>query len=475
MERDTLAQKLLATAMAGCVRVHAYPSSFDPMKPFDVAAGSGSGIGTGFIINKQLTANHMLVLTCAHCVNECRSDAVSVIFPQISNEEQPAHVLSVCPEYDLAVLVTKKAPNVVEFVLEPAYPGVGSDVFALGFSLGMAGMSVTRGIFSGMQDGRFQHTASINQGCSGGPAVNAAGRVIGVNSSGVLAAQQVGFAQPARYFLNVRPHMLKQRAQWHDAAAVVRVGDLGLMYHRMLPVARNFAGGAGINGVIAYHVHTGSAFRDLIAPGTLVTAIEMGGAWYDIDSYGDVHVPGVKQPMALLHCIYHRNAIDGEVRLRYEEGDQTRVTPPRKLLPPARGTLLWQPQHPFDARDFARAFGCTVTALTLAHLRTEVGAKLIMPMTPDEMDLSQLFVTHIVPGCAVAKQRAIRVGHIIKSVDDTPVDSVAAFRDAIRDATGTHITLRAKHGATVRMERDRFITEERQMAEREPNYVSAAL
>ena len=57
--------------------------------------------------------------------------------------------------------------------------------------------------------------------------------------------------------------------------------------------------------------------------------------------------------------------------------------------------------------------------LTIAHLATEVGAKLILPMTPSEFDMSQLFVSHIIPKSTVGIQRAIQVGNIITAINGT--------------------------------------------------------
>ena len=386
------------------------------------------------------------------------------------------------PQYDLAVLVvsaTKEIKDkVVALEFETKYPAPNSPVVALGFGLGMRTMSVSSGSFSGVQDGRFQHNAPINPGNSGGPLINQSGKVIGINSSGVLAAQQVGFAQPACFYLNIEQAMLSDRENWKDASAVIRVGDLGLMYHRSLPEAREFAGGAApFGGVVVYHVHKGSSFKNVIEPGALLKAINVGGTWYDIDTLGDVRLTGVSQPVSILHCIYHRNPIDGEVRLRYENpassSSRPEETDPTLLAPPARNSLLWQPHFPYDPKIYVQVFGCTVVPLTIAHLATEVGAKLILPMTPSEFDMSQLFVSHIIPKSTVGIQRAIQVGNIITAINGTRVTSAAEFRDAIRRTPPDgRVTMQTKRGPSVPMPWDRFLREEQAMTNEYEGYNS---
>ena len=187
MDTNRLSPKVLEEVMKGCVRIESYPTYDNLMKPFESMAVSDRGTSTGFIINKNFTQNYMLVLTCAHCVKNCRPKAVSVIIPTISYEEWPSYVLSICPQYDLAVLVvsaTKEIKDkVVALEFETKYPAPNSPVVALGFGLGMRTMSVSSGS-SGVQDGRFQHNAPINPGNSGGPLINQSGKVIGINSSG---------------------------------------------------------------------------------------------------------------------------------------------------------------------------------------------------------------------------------------------------------------------------------------------------
>lgn len=89
---------------------------------------------------------------------------------------------------------------------------VGQQVIAIGNALGMYQNTVTSGIISGigrsltatdstgtMQEelnDMIQTDAAINSGNSGGPLINAAGEVIGINTATGVSAENMGFAIP---------------------------------------------------------------------------------------------------------------------------------------------------------------------------------------------------------------------------------------------------------------------------------------
>ena len=163
----------------------------------------GTGAGTGVILS-----THGEVLTNAHVV-----DGASAIHVTLAGESQSrtATLIGSDTAADLALL------RIVDASELPAAPlgsssslAVGDDVVAIGNALALrGGPTVTRGIVSaldrsldtgaGAMTGLIQTDASISSGNSGGPLVNAAGEVIGINtavaSSGAgRAAENIGFA-----------------------------------------------------------------------------------------------------------------------------------------------------------------------------------------------------------------------------------------------------------------------------------------
>lgn len=85
--------------------------------------------------------------------------------------------------------------------LETLYPNVGDRVWAYGSPKGLAG-TMTDGIVSAIRErgGRkvLQISAPISPGSSGGPVLDAQGRVVGITVSSVRGGQNLNFAVPGR-------------------------------------------------------------------------------------------------------------------------------------------------------------------------------------------------------------------------------------------------------------------------------------
>ncbi len=160
--------------------------------------------GSGFFVSDQgyvITNNHVV-------------DSTSVVSIVLSNGTQEKATIVGTDQYnDIAVLKTDaRVPAVAKLgnsdVLKP-----GETVIAIGSPLGDFKNTVTVGVVSAtgrsidtgqgyQMDGLIQTDAAINQGNSGGPLVNLAGEVIGINTlivrntgSGAVA-EGLGFAIP---------------------------------------------------------------------------------------------------------------------------------------------------------------------------------------------------------------------------------------------------------------------------------------
>ncbi|NJP35604.1 S1C family serine protease [Micromonospora thermarum] len=153
-----------------------------------VASLGGTSEGSGFVATAD---GH--VITNDHVVAGATGRA-SVVFNDGSTA--PATVVGQDPESDIAVIkVAKSGLRPVEFGDSDAL-AVGDPVLAIGSPLSLAN-TVTAGIISAldrtMQAGEpggptryyaaIQTDAAVNHGNSGGPLVDGAGRVIGVNST----------------------------------------------------------------------------------------------------------------------------------------------------------------------------------------------------------------------------------------------------------------------------------------------------
>jgi putative serine protease PepD len=168
--------------------------------PFQV---EGEGAGTGIVLD---TDGH--ILTNAHVV-----DGATEVTVTVNGEPRSATVLGGDLSDDIAVLQLDDASGVVPATLgSSGSVAVGDQVVAIGNALALEGSpTVTQGIVSaldrsietsnGSLGGLIQTDAAISSGNSGGPLVNTAGEVIGVNtavaaSGGGVEASNIGFVIP---------------------------------------------------------------------------------------------------------------------------------------------------------------------------------------------------------------------------------------------------------------------------------------
>jgi len=155
------------------------------------------GEGSGFLV-----APDGYVLTNSHVVH----GAPSVTARLPGGDELPAQVVGDDPATDLA-LVRVAASGLPFLTVDGgtrARPG--QLAIAIGSPLGFES-TVSTGVVSALgrslrsRDGRLidnviQHTAPLNPGNSGGPLVDSAGRVLGVNTAMMSRTQAIGFAIP---------------------------------------------------------------------------------------------------------------------------------------------------------------------------------------------------------------------------------------------------------------------------------------
>jgi 2-alkenal reductase len=220
-----------------------------------LAGGTGVGTGSGFVWDR---AGH--IVTNNHVVDQAAEIGVLLGGEQAIR----ARLIGSAPWADLAVLRLTIAPP----DLRPIPVGksadlvVGQLVFAIGNPYGLA-RSLTTGVISALDRrlptstgrevaGVIQTDAAVNPGNSGGPLIDSAGRLIGVNTA-ILAPTGsftgVGFAIPVDTVNRIVPELIRNGR--------ARLPGIGIA-----PVADEVASRSGIRGVVIQAVEPQSAAAD---------------------------------------------------------------------------------------------------------------------------------------------------------------------------------------------------------------------
>jgi serine protease Do len=205
-------------------------------------------LGSGFIIDKEgfiVTNNHVIE----------NADKIQV---KLKDEREfEAEIVGRDPNTDLALIKIKADTDLPVARLGNSDDlEVGQWVVAIGSPFGLE-QTVTAGIVSakgrvigsGPYDDFIQTDASINPGNSGGPLLNLSGEVVGINTAIIASATGIGFAVPVNMAKNVL-------AQLKENGEVTR-GWLGVGIQSLSPEMSEYYGLKDRKGVLVVQAFKG--------------------------------------------------------------------------------------------------------------------------------------------------------------------------------------------------------------------------
>jgi len=258
------------TVVSAVARVSSAVVNIDVKQRVNARSGERelSGNGSGFVITPD-----GFILTNSHVVHN--ASAITVNLPD--GREYPGRLTGDDPDTDLA-LIRIDAPQLTHVRLADSEKlRVGQLVIAIGNPLGFEA-SVTAGVISALgrsmhaQSGRLidniiQTDAALNPGNSGGPLINSAGEVVGVNTAMIRPAQGICFA--------IASNTAKFVAGWLIKDGKIRRSYIGVAGQNV-PIHRRIARFYGLpleTGVLVVSVEKNSpAERAGLREGDLIVA-----------------------------------------------------------------------------------------------------------------------------------------------------------------------------------------------------------
>ncbi len=249
VEEESAVIELVERVSPSVVSIVARRVGFDP---FSGPYVEESGIGTGFIIDRQGT-----VLTNRHVVSDGDTE-----YSIVTSDKKTHEVLEIHRDtlHDLAILKTAAVD------IDPLELGdseqlkVGQTVVAIGNALGRFSNTVTKGVVSGigrgisarssvfgsaeLLEGVIQTDAALNPGNSGGPLLNLSGQAVGINVAIGAGAENIGFSIP----INVAKPVLEDFTK-HGRIIRPFLGVEYLMISEELAALRRLPEGAFIKRV----------------------------------------------------------------------------------------------------------------------------------------------------------------------------------------------------------------------------------
>jgi S1-C subfamily serine protease len=341
-----------------------------------------------------------------------------------------SETVSIYPACDLAILRITDAnfpwSQVVPFKIGDSDSVVpNEDVLVIGFPLGESGIKQTRGIISGRQGGYIQTDAPINSGNSGGPLVRVSdGTVIAVNSakSASANADNVGYTVPVQYFLVALPRMLKEH--------VMRPPAIGAYLQNSTEAGNETYSQKTSGPLVRKIVKNGPFYKAGIQKGDLLTNFD----GMDVDNRGEIHVPWYPERVKLSNML-PRYKLGATVSIEWMcirtlLPQKATVTLDKTTLDLVACTKRYPPWETVPSESFG---GLVIMNLNASHMDDESLLAYLadFALFPDKQVYPKVLITSVMPGTIAKKDRILRAGDIIKTVNGSPIHTVQDYQNIL--------------------------------------------
>jgi serine protease Do len=374
----------------------------DPGREFD---GPRQGSGSGFLIDRE-----GYILTNHHVI----AGAERITVTMADGRAFRGQVVGADPAIDVALIKVPADGHLPEAALGNSDDlRVGEWVCAIGNPLGYV-HSVTVGVvsfigrklFDKSLDDYIQTDAAINFGNSGGPLINSAGEVVGINSAISSRASNIGFAVPINQAVAILPQ-LKERGR-------VARGFIGVGLTDVTPALQRALNLTVSKGAMIQDVTPGSpADRAGLNAYDIIVEVEGRQVINNEEVIRDI---SARQPgsVARLEIVRDGRRHTAQVKLaerplrdRSPDGLEDLGTRPRPRLPEPSDTPL---------------------GLSVRELDRGVVGRLEIPAAVNGVMISRVDPT------GAGFQALLRRGFVIMEINKHPVGSVAEYQRIVAAA-----------------------------------------
>jgi len=427
-------------AMHAVVQIHAYgfnqssiPSILDPRFP-EPAHWRGSG----FLIDLEGRPGH--VLTNAHVVrNATRLQMMSL---PTSEEMFALEIVGLVPSLEPDVALVRLTDEALEAFIErcggeiPTLPLGDSDrvergttIKAIGYPFGMAEPNISGGEISNFIAGdpdsaeRLVTDAAINPGNSGGPSVGHGGAAIGINTSVVADADNIGFVTPITWARILIPQMLEH--------GETQLADPGACFQPNSRPNATYLGQRDVEGVIVMRVFEGGML-DVAGIERLDVITSIDGA--AVDEYGNLELPDGQRRRTLYDAI-RLVPVGEDVKIGFTRGGEAKTA---RVPAAVRPRIDVASQPLIEKRRYVEYRGLVVQELTLeiaGAISSQIGADFLSGVEGRPSPEPRLVISFVMPG-SEADYLFFVPGSIVLKAAGKDTKTLDDFVNAVNSATG---------------------------------------
>jgi len=407
------------------VKIIAHNIIYDWYNPFRSPYDNES-IGTGFFID-----DNGLILTCCHVVDD--SIKLEITLPQHGKKRYETRIISLCPEYDLAILKTEFNNKNYLNISDSDNVKQGDNVKAVGYPLGQDKLKMSKGIISGYQGALFQTDSAINPGNSGGPLINKKNEVIGVNSQKISSAtaDNIGYSVPIIYFILLRDKM----TNINKFPSFIYKPQLLCKFTKIDDFISDYINLKDKKGYLIKELDKRSC---LYKSGVRKHDIIHKFSDFDLDDYGETNVPWSNEKFNIIDLLF-RFKINDNIKIEYFNKEKGHIISNIKLEYPDFKLIKIYPNIQDNMINYEILMGMVLVDFRINHIEkrqlidTNMSKKnrnkLVLHAEYSKKFDNKILVCNILPGSYINSNLDLEIGSFITCIDDEKVDTLKSLKN----------------------------------------------